>query len=112
VLIHAPAGFAADAPLGGLLVDAWAETIPAAKRDTAMALRFNNAGTRAPQAVLLAVHPDPAQAWTTTTLVEILQQTLLLTRLRMQPPTSFSTGGLMPFAWLGQRPGSGLSFQL
>lgn len=112
VLIHAPAGFASDAPLGGLLVDAWTETIPAAKRDTAMALRFNNAGTRAPQAVLLAVHPDPSHAWTTTTLVEILQQTLLLTRLRMLPPTTFSTGGLMPFAWLGQRPGSGLSFDL
>ncbi len=113
VLIHAPAGFAPDAPLGGLLIDAWTETIPSAKRDTAMALRFNNAGARAPQSVLLAVNPDPSHAWTTTTLVEILQQTMLLARMRMQPPGTFSTGGLMPFAWLGQRAdGTGLSFPL
>jgi hypothetical protein len=112
VLIHAPAGFTTGAPLGGLLVDAWTETIPPSARDTAMALRFNNASTRAPQTVLLAVNPDPSKAWTTTTLVEILQETLALTRLRMQPPTTFSRGGLMPFAWLGQRPGSDMSFPL
>jgi hypothetical protein len=78
-----------------------------------MALRFNNAGTRAPQTVLLAVHPDPSHAWTTDTLVEILQQTLMLARLRVQPSNTLSTGGLMPSAWLGQRPGnSGVSFEL
>ena len=43
-----------------------------------MALRFNNASTRAPQAILLAVSPNPAQAWTTTTLVDVLRETLML----------------------------------
>ena len=113
VVIHAPAGFAPGQPIGGLLVDAWTETIPAATRDTAMALRFNNASARAPQAILLAVNPDPAQPWTTTTLIDVLQETLALTRLRMQPATTFSQGGLMPFAWLGRRPGqTGISFPL
>ncbi len=111
VVIHAPAGFTATQPMGGLLIDAWTETIPAPTRDTAMALRFNNASTRAPQVILLAVHPDPAQPWTTTTLIDVLQETLMLTRLRMQPSPTFSRGGLMPFAWLGQRPGNtGISF--
>jgi hypothetical protein len=113
VLIHAPIGLAAGEQLGGLLIDAWTETIPASTRDTAMALRFNNAGTRAPQTVLLAVHPDPSHAWTTDTLVEVLQQTLMLARLRVQPSNTLSTGGLMPSAWLGQRPGNtGVSFEL
>jgi hypothetical protein len=111
--MHAPAGFVAAAPMGGLLIDAWTETIPAATRDTAMALRFNNASTRAPQVILLAVNPNPAQAWTTDTLADILRQTLTLTRIRMQPPAEFSRGGLLPFAFLGQRAGStGLSFSV
>ena len=47
--------------LGGLLIDAWTETVPAKVRDTAMALHFNNASTRAPQVVLLGVSPDPSK---------------------------------------------------
>ena len=112
-LILAPAGFSTTQPVGGLLIDAWTETIPSPSRDTAMALRFNNASTRAPQAILLAVSPNPAVAWSTTTLVDVLRETLMLARLRVQPPTTFSRGGLMPFAWLGQRPGNaGISFSL
>jgi hypothetical protein len=111
VVIHAPAGLTATQPLGGLLVDAWTDTIPAATHDTAMALRFNNASTRAPQVILLAVSPSPTAPWTTTTLVDVLRDTLMLTRLRMQPSPTFSRGGLMPFAWLGQRPtNTGISF--
>ena len=113
VLMLAPAGFSTTQPVGGLLIDAWTETIPSPSRDTAMALRFNNASTRAPQAILLAVSPNPAVAWTTTTLVDVLRETLMLARLRVQPPTTFTRGGLMPFAFLGQRPGNtGISFSL
>jgi hypothetical protein len=113
VLILAPAGLPAMQPVAGLLIDAWTETIPAPSRDTAMALRFNNASTRAPQLILLAVSPNPGLAWTTTTLVDVLRETLMLARLRVQPPTTFSRGGLMPFAWLGQRPNNaGISFSL
>jgi hypothetical protein len=113
VLMHAPAGLTATQPLGGLLIDAWTETVPSAVRDTAMALRFNNASTRAPQVILLAVSPNPAQPWNTTTVVDVLRDTLMLARLRVQPSTTFSRGGLMPFAWLGQRAGNtGISFSL
>jgi hypothetical protein len=112
-VIAAPAGLTSTQPVGGLLIDAWTDTVPAASRDTAMALRFNNASTRAPQVILLAVSPNPAVAWNTTTLVDVLQDTLRLARLRVQPPTTFSRGGLTPFAVLGQRPGNaGISFSL
>jgi hypothetical protein len=111
VLIHAPDGLAATQPTGGLLVDAWTDTIPAATRDTAMALRFNNASTRPPQAILLAVSPDPSQPWSTSLLLDVLQETIVLARLRTEPSPTVSQGGLTPFAWLGQRPGgSGISF--
>jgi hypothetical protein len=111
--MHIPAGLPSASAAGGLLVDAWTDTIPEPTRDTAMALRFNNASTRAPQAILLAVNPDPAQAWTTETLVGILRQTLMLTRWRMEGATLNSRSGLMPFAFLGQRAGStGISLTL
>ena len=113
VLIHAPAGFNSGLPLGGLLIDAWTELIPARQQDTAMALRFNNAGTRAPQVILLAVSPDPSKAWTTDTLVDVLSQTLMMTRFRMQPSTTMSQGGHMPLVYLGRRPAdTGISFSL
>ena len=105
-VLHAPLGLAPAAPLGGLLIDAWTETVPAKVRDTAMALHFNNASTRAPQVVLLAVSPDPAKAWTVDTLVEVLRDTLAFTRIRMQPSTMLTSAGHMPLVYLGQRPGS------
>jgi hypothetical protein len=106
VVLHAPLGLAPAAPLGGLLIDAWTETVPAKVRDTAMALHFNNASTRAPQVVLLGVSPDPSKAWTVDTLVEVLRDTLTFTRIRMQPSTTLTRAGHMPLVYLGQRPGS------
>jgi hypothetical protein len=106
LVLHAPLGLALDAPLGGLLIDAWTETVPAGTRDTAMALRFNNASTRAPQVVLLGVSPDPSRAWTVDTLVAVLRDTLAFARMRMQPSTLLSQAGHMPLVFLGQRPGT------
>ena len=98
--------------MGGLLIDAWTETVPAKVRDTAMALHFNNASTRAPQVVLLAVSPDPSKAWTVDTLVEVVRDTLTFARIRMQPSTTLTRAGHMPLVYLGQRPGSRLSFSV
>jgi hypothetical protein len=111
VVVHAPMGLPSSAPMGGLLIEAWTETLPADTRDTAMALRFNNASTRAPQVMLLGVSPDPSRAWTVDTLVEVLRDTLAFTRIRMQPSTLISQSGQMPLVYLGQRPGgSKISF--
>ncbi len=113
VVMHAPLGLAPAAPLGGLLIDAWTETVPTDTRDTAMALRFNNASTRAPQVVLLGVSPDPSRPWTVDTLVAVLRDTMAFTRLRMQPSTLLSQAGHTPLVLLGQRPGaSKMSFSV
>jgi hypothetical protein len=113
VVLHAPLGLAPAAPIGGLLIDAWTETVPAQVRDTAMALRFNNASTRAPQVVLLGVSPDPSKPWTIDTVIDVLRDTLTFARIRMQPAATLSEGGHMPLVYLGQRPGpSRISFTL
>ena len=113
IVLHAPLGLAPAAPIGGLLIDAWTETVPAQVLDTAMALRFNNASTRAPQVVLLGVSPDPSKPWTVDTVVDVLRDTLTFARVRMQPATTLSQAGHMPLAYLGQRPGpSKISFTL
>jgi hypothetical protein len=111
VVIEAPAGFNGAQPMGGLLLDSWTEVIPAKQLDTAMALRFNNAGTRPPQVILLAVSPDPSKAWTIDMMMEVLSQTLTMARIRMQPSTTLSRSGHMPLVYLGQRPtNTGISF--
>ncbi|GAA3349603.1 hypothetical protein GCM10020358_72360 [Amorphoplanes nipponensis] len=68
LLLHAPAGVVANRPLGGFLVDTWADAVPPPKRDTSLAVHHNGPNSRAPQAVLLAVAPDPGvPLWTTDT---------------------------------------------
>jgi hypothetical protein len=113
VIIHAPAGFDPTEAVGGLLVDAWVESVPFGERDTAMALRYNSPNTRPPQTILLAVNPDPSQAWTAATLETILRETLESARTRMLPPASVSRSGHLPLVLLGQREsGAGSSFEI
>jgi hypothetical protein len=113
MLLHTPLGLDPTRAVGGLVVDAWSEPIPARARDTAMALRFNAPNTRAPQAILLAVCPDLAAGWSTELLVSIIADTLDHARLRMLPPTTLTRSGHRPMVYLGQRAdGSGVSFSL
>jgi hypothetical protein len=113
VIIHAPVGFHPTEAVGGLLLDAWVESVPFEKRDTAMALRYNSPNTRPPQTILLAVNPDPSQAWTAATLEAILRETLESARTRMLPPATVSRSGHLPLVLLGRREGgAGISFEI
>jgi hypothetical protein len=77
LVLHAPAGVDAAQPLGGFLVDAWADAIPPAKRDTGLAIRNNGPNTRAPQTLLLAVAPDlSVPTWTAGMLSACLRDLL------------------------------------
>jgi hypothetical protein len=59
------------------------------------------------------VNPNVSTPWTAETLVSLLQDTLALTRMRMQPQTALSAGGLLPMVLLGQRAGgAGISFSV
>ena len=97
-----PAGrvsFAASLPLGvlqgafcGLLVDEWAEVVPAAETTTAVTFHYDAPGARAPQAILLATPPDE-QDWTLEALEETVLQTLELAQARLVDLDSLKTAG-------------------
>lgn len=76
LLLHAPAGLVATQPVGGFLVDTWADAVPPPKRDTSLAVHSNGPDTRAPQTVLLAVAPDTSvPTWTTDMLTASFRDT-------------------------------------
>jgi hypothetical protein len=107
LLLHTPAGLEADRPLGGFLVDAWADALPPPTRDTSLAVHNNGPNTRAPQAVLLAVAPDTGvPAWTTETLAATLQDTLATLIMRQSHLILYN-----PMIHLGHRTdGVGISY--
>ena len=83
VVAHAPAGFDPTRPLAGLFVDAWAEVIPSAEHTAGVAFHYDAPGARPPQAIVLAVHPDlEPERWNLQYLLETVQETISLARLR------------------------------
>jgi hypothetical protein len=73
---------AADAIWAGLLLDEWAERIPAAAETTGIAVHYDDPGAEAPQAVLIAVPPGDGATWDLPTLEAILHETLDLAKIR------------------------------
>jgi hypothetical protein len=83
VVAHAPAGFDPTRPLAGLFVDAWAEVIPSDEHTAGVTFHYDAPGARPPQAILLAVHPDlEPERWNLQYLLETLQETISLARVR------------------------------
>lgn len=73
----------ADQAFGGLLIDDWAEVVPSAEETTAVAFHFDQPNACAPQAIILAVPPNPGKDWTLETLEATVLQTLELAQSRM-----------------------------
>jgi hypothetical protein len=90
-----------DQPLAGLVIDDWSEVVPVRVAHTStlvsrnggpatveplvttgLALNANGPDARPPQAILLAVSPD-GDRWTTDRLVDTLEETMELARLRL-----------------------------
>lgn len=83
VVVVAPDGFDPSRPVAGLAVDAWTETIPAAEHTAGLGFHYDAPGARPPQAVVLAVHPEPdPDRWDLNTLLETVNETAELARLR------------------------------
>jgi len=80
-------------PLAGLLVDEWTEVVPSRTEDAGLAFRYDPPDAMAPQAVLLAVPPDPAEAWTVGSLNQVLLETLDLVHLRAIGPQLLDAPG-------------------
>ena len=69
-------------PLAGLMVDEWVEVVPARRETTAVGFHYDAPDAQAPQAILLALSPDPTAPWDLATLESILLETLELAKLR------------------------------
>jgi hypothetical protein len=82
-VLHAWKPVDVAAPVAGLLVDGWTETVPAGEETTAVAFHYDAPGARAPQAMLLAVHParQPGH-WSFDTLLATVNEAVDLARLR------------------------------
>lgn len=78
-----PASGRIGSRIAALMIDQWYEHIPAASEATGVAFQFDAPGARAPQSVLLAVHPDPTlSTWSTDLLLDTVRETADLARLR------------------------------
>lgn len=102
-----------DAHVAIGLIDSWTEAVPQPSQTTTAAFGFNAPGSRAPQAILIAVPPDISgvgRQMTSSTLVDIVKDTRQLARARAAradqlgplltaiPTTMFQAGG-----WTGVR---------
>ena len=88
VLVAYSAGVAAGAATVAIAVlDAWVDSIPSRRHATTAAFGFNSPKSRAPQAVLLAVPPDPAQRLDNAGLLDVILETRELVQARATRPT-------------------------
>ena len=106
VTVHAPAGLdlatvPPDSAVAVALLDRFSETVPGDRHSTSVAFGFAAPTSRAPQAILLAVPPDPAVPLDTDGLVRILAETRQLAHARMARPADLgSVQALLPAALL------------
>ena len=90
------------APLAGLVIDDWTETIADPAPVTGLAYHYQSPLSEPPQAVLLAVPADLTVAsWTPQALEQTLTETLALAKLRVVDQDALSkTGQLLPAFYL------------
>jgi hypothetical protein len=98
IAFHLPHPLAAGRALAGIVVDEWVELLPGSEalaetkrgRDavpaeselTGLSFHFDRPDAKAPQAILLAVPPDPRRGWTEDGLALVVRDTLELAKLR------------------------------
>jgi hypothetical protein len=75
-------------PVAGLMIDEWIEVVPNAGETTGVVFQSNQPDSCPPQVILVAVPPNPAAVnnWTEPSLVQLLQETLDLVRIRAVTP--------------------------
>jgi hypothetical protein len=90
----------------GLLIDEWTETAPNQAEHTGVAFHRVDAGSEAPQAILIAVSPDRSKAaWSADALAQVLGETLELAKLRaLDLELLGDLGQLLPALCLASNP--------
>jgi hypothetical protein len=69
-----------------LAIDEWVEAVPAREATAGVAFHVERPDAQPPQAILIAVPPDPAAPWTREVIADILAETLDLAAIRVAPP--------------------------
>jgi hypothetical protein len=99
IVCHIPAPLPASAALAGIVFDEWVELLPGSdtlaeatpdgepplppeSELTGLSFHFDRPDAKAPQAILLAVPPNPKRGWTGDTLALVVRDTLELAKLR------------------------------
>lgn len=77
----------------GLLIDEWVEVVLNKSETTAVSFHCDAPGACAPNAILLAVPPDPHKTWDLETLETIILETFELAKLRGVDPDSLDMLG-------------------
>ena len=80
----------------GLLLDEWSELIPGPTVETGLTLNYDRPSSEAPQAMLLVTPTQFRGAWQWEDLVDALNETLDLAKLRGIEPSDVDT---LPYAW-------------
>jgi hypothetical protein len=102
VVIHSWTPLKAAQAFAGLLVDMWTETIPAEAETTAVTFHYDAPGARAPQAVLLAVHPARVpDRWSFDLLLDTVNEAVDLAQLRTLSSAELAPmGSFLPALYL------------
>jgi len=74
----------------GLIVDEWVEPVPLTDVDSGVTFHFDTPGAEAPQAVLLALPPEGATAWSATSVAATVRTTLVMARRRAVGPAELA----------------------
>lgn len=98
IVVHRTTPLEFGTPIAGLVIDDWSERIPSRAETTGVAMQFDAPGTRAPQAVLLAVPGNPESShWTLDELTETVVEALDLARIRaVDPQQLWLAGRILP----------------
>jgi len=88
LVIHLTGSVDFSQPLAGLMIDEWVEVVPNANETTGLVFQYNQPDACPPQAILLAVPPNPAEqnVWTQSSLVQVLRETMDLAHIRAVTP--------------------------
>ena len=89
LIVHMPESIDFTQPaLAGLLIDEWVEVVPNATETTGVVFQYNQPDSVAPQAILVAAHPNPVEQafWTIPWLQQVLRETISLVHMRAVTP--------------------------
>jgi hypothetical protein len=88
LILHLAAPVDFTTSVTGLIIDEWVEVVPNATETTGVVFQSNQPDSCPPQAILLAVPPDPVvqNFWTGPVLAQVLLETMDLARMRAVTP--------------------------